>query len=235
VAAIPLAIGALIAAVGLLIEDFYRWSQGQESVIGDALENFPMIEKMLIAIGDAIQLAWDVFTGFFEWMGSTLWSSLPDMITSWITSIDDFAAYVWQKLTGAFEGIWSEMKRMFFEEIEIITSQISSLVKAIGGYADSIPGVSSSSFQNLADQLNQISDMASGEGVGAQGATTAAQQQIFEQQQQANYRMAPSFYITQRPGEDGRTFADRVSQNQKEELEREKRQTADFFSGGVSY
>lgn len=236
VAAIPLAIGALIAAVGLLIEDIYRWTQGQESLVGDALENFPLIESIIYAIGDAVQLVWDIFTGLFEWLTSTIWSSVPDMVQNWITSLDDFAAQAWTLLTGAFEGIWDSIENLFFDMISTVTSEISDLVETVGSYADSIPGVSAASFQNLADQLDRVSGLAQGTGAGARGAMTAAQrEQVFQRQQQGNFRFAPTYNVEQRPGEDGEGLAARIDRRRRQDMDRRARQTSQFFGGGEQY
>jgi hypothetical protein len=235
VAAIPVAIGALIALVGVLIEDFYRWTQGQESALGDLIEMYPWIGDALQSIADTWELVSTKAVEFYNWTKSTLFETIPSMASRWTTAIWDWITTARNAITGAFEGIWNSVEELFESMISGIADRISGLVSSIAGYASEIPGISGEALQGLAQSIDSFGEFSQGATAGAQGATTAAQQQIFEQQQQANYRLAPTFNVRQRPGEDGRAFADRVSQNQKEELERERRQTADFFSGGVSY
>lgn len=52
--AIPLAIGAAVAALALLVEDFIGFTQGKDSLIGRLLNAFPMIGKAFMGIFDPI-------------------------------------------------------------------------------------------------------------------------------------------------------------------------------------
>lgn len=57
---IPMAIGAVILALGLLIEDFMVFRRGGESVIGDLVKKFPELAGVIDAIGSTVDsvVAW---------------------------------------------------------------------------------------------------------------------------------------------------------------------------------
>lgn len=57
---IPMAIGAVILALGLLIEDFMVFRRGGESVIGDLVKKFPELAGVIEAIGSTVDsvVAW---------------------------------------------------------------------------------------------------------------------------------------------------------------------------------
>lgn len=65
-AAIVIAIAAIIAAIGLLIEDFIVWRRGGESAIGALLAKFPLLNSAVESLGAAMASARSWLTDFFE-------------------------------------------------------------------------------------------------------------------------------------------------------------------------
>lgn len=66
---IPIAIGVMILAIGLLIDDLVNWYEGNESVIGDILEAYPNAGKVVaVALGVMgaafIALKWEAISTF---------------------------------------------------------------------------------------------------------------------------------------------------------------------------
>ena len=114
---IVIAIAAVIAAMGLLIEDFIVFQRGGESAIGALLEKFPLLDAVIRKVGEAFQQArlWvgDFFEAFFE--------ALPKAQAI---------------LTDFFEAFFDWLKRaraittLLFESID---NAIGSTVAAFGG------------------------------------------------------------------------------------------------------
>ncbi|HUH47841.1 MAG TPA: hypothetical protein VLZ54_11855, partial [Arenibacter sp.] len=50
----PALIGAIIIAVGLLIDDFLVWQAGGESLIGELLEGFPLVSDVVNGVSKAV-------------------------------------------------------------------------------------------------------------------------------------------------------------------------------------
>jgi len=66
---IPILIGAAIAALGLLIEDFITFTKGGDSLIGRLLEKFPMLKTAFEVVGNVIKTTWELLKGFGEGVG----------------------------------------------------------------------------------------------------------------------------------------------------------------------
>ena len=87
---IPAIIGAIIIALGLLIDDYVNWKEGNESVIGDLIEQFPwlldIIQTIEQAVGSLIDFwlaQWDTLKGPLGDLGGALWrliSVLADLL-----------------------------------------------------------------------------------------------------------------------------------------------------------
>jgi hypothetical protein len=87
---IPAIIGAIILALGLLIDDYVNWKEGNESVIGDLIEQFPwlldIIQTIEQAVGSLIDFwlaQWDTLKGPLGDLGGALWrliSVLADLL-----------------------------------------------------------------------------------------------------------------------------------------------------------
>ena len=83
---IPAIIGAIIIALGLLIDDYVNWKEGNESVIGDLIEQFPwlldIIQTIEQAVGSLIDFwlaQWDTLKGPLGDLGGALWR-LADLL-----------------------------------------------------------------------------------------------------------------------------------------------------------
>lgn len=126
--------GAIIALgilVGLLIEDFQRWREGGQSVIGDLvaaldglLMEFPVLRETLIAIGD-----------FFALTFGTLQDVVFSFIQFWIDvfSVGPLEAVqnLGQNLLMSFEGVFDALGG-------IIETAVAFWKEAIFGFAQSV-------------------------------------------------------------------------------------------------
>lgn len=94
---IPAIIGAIIIALGLLIDDYVNWKEGNESVIGDLIEQFPwlldIIQTIEQAVGSLIDFwlaQWDTLKGPLGDLGGALWrlvSVLADLLWPFVKMI----------------------------------------------------------------------------------------------------------------------------------------------------
>ncbi len=66
---IPILIGAVIAALALLIEDIITFAQGGDSLFGKMLEEFPLIEKGFNIIRDTLTDIWELIQSIGKGIG----------------------------------------------------------------------------------------------------------------------------------------------------------------------
>lgn len=80
---VPAIIGLIILAIGLLIDDYVNWKEGNESVIGQMLEEFPNAGKVVVvalgAIGAAfIALKWNAISAW----AAAMWGAVRSAIVT---------------------------------------------------------------------------------------------------------------------------------------------------------
>lgn len=77
---IPAAIGLVILALVALVDEFVNFKEGNESFLGDLVEQYPMVAKAVELVSDAIGA---VFT-WLQDMYNTLKPALSDMVSAWL-------------------------------------------------------------------------------------------------------------------------------------------------------
>lgn len=82
---IPILIGAAIAALGLLIDDILTFINGGNSLFGDMLKEFPLVNKAFETMRDVLSEVW----GFVEKIGKGIGEFAGAAITSVSSFIDD--------------------------------------------------------------------------------------------------------------------------------------------------
>lgn len=87
---IPALIGGIILALGLLIDDYVNWKEGNASVIGDLVEQFPWLIEVIRTVEDAVRslidfwlAQWALLAPELGALGAALWNlgtTLADML-----------------------------------------------------------------------------------------------------------------------------------------------------------
>lgn len=95
---IPAIIGAIIIALGLLIDDYVNWKEGNESVIGDLIEQFPWLLDIIQTIEQAV----GAFVDF--WLRQ--WDALKE-------PLGQLGQAVWKLISVLAETLWPVIKMIF--------------------------------------------------------------------------------------------------------------------------
>lgn len=95
---IPAIIGAIIIALGLLIDDYVNWKEGNESVIGDLVEQFPWLLGMIESIEQAV----GAFVDF--WLQQ--WETLKE-------PLGQLGQALWKLISVLAETLWPVIKMIF--------------------------------------------------------------------------------------------------------------------------
>ena len=85
---IPAIIGAIIIALGLLIDDYVNWKEGNDSVIGGLVEQFPwlleLIQGIEKAVGELVDFwvqQFNILKGPLTELGGALWNLASILVT----------------------------------------------------------------------------------------------------------------------------------------------------------
>ena len=115
-------IGLLILAVGLIIDDFINWREGNDSLIGDLVKDFPQILDILNMVADSASAFVDY------WLD--LWNTISGPTGELFSSIFDLASLLattlWPIIKLVFQG--------WFEIIKILLPMIISFVATVIQY-----------------------------------------------------------------------------------------------------
>lgn len=95
---IPAIIGAIIIALGLLIDDYVNWKEGNESVIGDLVEQFPWLLGMIESVEQAV----GAFVDF--WLQQ--WEALKE-------PLGQLGQALWKLISVLAETLWPVIKMIF--------------------------------------------------------------------------------------------------------------------------
>jgi len=128
---IPILIGLAIAALGLLIDDILTFINGGDSLFGDMLKEFPLINKAFETLRDILSDVWD----FVEMIGK---------------GIGEFAAKTVELVTKVIE----DPAKVAGEVLESVTPDENTL-KNIGGFLKSLSPFGDSEETNFNPLSNE--------------------------------------------------------------------------------
>ena len=125
-AAAPLVlIGALAAAVALLIDDYVNWKEGNDSVIGGLVEQFPWLLNVIQGIEKAVGALIDF------WLAQ--WDTLKGPLS-------DLGASLWNLISVIAELLWPVVKIIFTGWAYIMAAVIPIVASLVGWIAEALVG-----------------------------------------------------------------------------------------------
>lgn len=119
---LPAIIGAVILALGLLIDDYVNWKEGNDSVIGGLVEQFPALLGIIKTIEDGV--------GSFIDFWLQQWDSLKGPLSS-------LAGAIWNLVTTVVGALWPVVKMVFTGWAYILAAVIpivATLIEWIAGF-----------------------------------------------------------------------------------------------------
>jgi hypothetical protein len=119
---IPAIIGAIILAIGLLIDDYVNWKEGSDSVIGGLIEQFPWLLGMIQTIENGVSQ----FIDF--WLAQ--WGTLKGPLT-------DLGLSLWNLMSVVVESLWPAVKMIFTGWAYILAAVVplvAMLIEWIAGF-----------------------------------------------------------------------------------------------------
>jgi hypothetical protein len=122
---IPAIIGAIILAVGLLVDDYVNWKEGNDSVIGGLIEQFPWLLDVIQTIEKADGQLIDVWVQ----QRKTLGPPLMQLVKA-----------VWDLVVVLAELLWPVVKMIFEGWAYIMAAVIPIIAAVIAWIAENLVG-----------------------------------------------------------------------------------------------
>lgn len=116
-------IGGIIIALGLLIDDYVNWKEGNDSVIGDMVNQFPWLLDMIQGIEKSVGALVDFW--------SEQWVTLEGPLT-------DLGRELWKLISVLAELLWPVVKMIFTGWAQIMSIVIPILATIIGWIAEGL-------------------------------------------------------------------------------------------------
>lgn len=127
--AIGAAIGAAAAMFALIYDDIMAFISGNDSLIGQILEKYPMVGRIFQFVGNVIRESIDMAVAAFEWLTGGI-GNIIDRVKS-IDSITDAFRAMGEGVVAVFKWMWGIVGAYF----DLIGSGIDKVKGAIGWVA----------------------------------------------------------------------------------------------------
>lgn len=122
---IPAIIGAIILALGLLIDDYVNWKEGNDSVIGGLVEKFPWLLDVIKTIENAVGELVDFWVQQWQMLGPPLMQ---------------LGQSLWELVKIVAELLWPVIKTVFTGWAYILAAIIPVIASIIGWIAENLVG-----------------------------------------------------------------------------------------------
>lgn len=122
---IPAIIGAIILAIGLLIDDYVNWKEGNDSVIGGLVEQFPWLLDVIQTIEKGVGALVDF------WLQQ--WATLKGPLS-------DLGGAVWNLVSVLADLLWPVVKMIFTGWAYIMAAVIPIVASLVGWIAETLVG-----------------------------------------------------------------------------------------------
>jgi len=122
---IPAIIGAIILAIGLLVDDYINWKEGNDSVIGGLVEQFPWLLDVIKTIESAVGEMVDF------WLQQ--WETLAPPLMQ-------LAGSIWELVKVVYSLLWPVVKMVFEGWAYIMAAVIPIIASIIAWIAENLVG-----------------------------------------------------------------------------------------------
>lgn len=151
------------AALALVIDDLWNYFNGGESVIGDLVQQFPVLGAVLDGAKENILNLWEALKVLFTNPSQFMDNLVAELKANWDTLVSDAgnaANMLLTAITGAWEQLSAETKEIFKELLAWVTGIFSQF----GSYiSDSISNAAKSAYDALPDFVKKGISMVKGE------------------------------------------------------------------------
>lgn len=126
---VGLAVAAVIAVFALAYDDIMNFMEGNDSLIGQIFQKYPMVEEIVRGIGDV-----------FKWLGQTIWDVLQIVAAIWIQTFQKMWDFGKQAVDGV-SGALSPIGEVFKALSQVITGIIQYWIDLVGKFIDKFGGI----------------------------------------------------------------------------------------------
>lgn len=134
-------IGGIVIALALLIDDYVNWKEGNDSVIGGLIEQFPWLLDMIQGIQRGVGALVDF------WLEQ--WNTLKGPLS-------DLGGSLWQLVSVLAEILWPIIKTVFQGWVYIMALVLPVVAKLVGWIAGGLVGAISLAIDFLAAATEKV-------------------------------------------------------------------------------
>lgn len=230
---LPIAIAALIVILGLLVDDFQAFFDGQNSAIGELVKKWPILGEIIYGLRDAYNAAVEGLSDFF-----LFWMETWEKIKKAAADVPGSLEALWSEFTTNLKRdvgeLGDDISELFLGIVKDAAKKLSGLVAKVELVADEL-GLDSALLRGVRVSLDEFS--APG-GPGAAGVSRQASRAANVPRRAPNQNNTfggSTFNVYQQPGEDGDAFAKRVAAIQSAQRKRDLRFVAANVATGLAY
>lgn len=258
---VPAAIAALIVLLGYVIEDFYRFFNGQKSAIGELVKEYPKLGIAIRSVADTFRDAQDIGADFLMWLlgpatkeGKSVFTRTGHAIGDFFFELfhqdipgawDSFVGWLEQKgadlkswwhgvgqsVEDFFVGAKDSAKKAIMELIDYMLEKSADAVGQLQKVAGYLPGGAGEKLAEVEGQLRAMIEAGNQAPATAEAQTAGGGGRYV----QNKYQFLSDMTVQQQPGEDGEAFARRTADEQQTVFDQQMRETDDHFDGGEEY
>lgn len=137
---IPALIGAIVLAVGLLIDEFVNFKEGNESFLGDLVQQYPAFLGVITGISNGISAVVDWVQGLFATM-MPAFTALGDALMNLFNALWPAIKFGVDVITSMFMGILQVVAWVMQGIVQIIAFEIETAAKIIIWLVEAFAGV----------------------------------------------------------------------------------------------
>lgn len=150
---IPLAIGAVVLALGLLIEDFAVFRRGGDSLIGDLVKKFPALAGVIESISDVVTSV----VGWFKAQWATLEGPLTEAGGHVMKLADILMTALWPVVKWLFEK-WAAVMSFLLPIIVSLISWVLELAVLMAGGVVEAFNIVATAIEFVVDKISRFID-----------------------------------------------------------------------------
>lgn len=174
---IPAIIGAIILAIGLLIDSYVNWKEGNDSIIGDLVEQFPALLGIIKTIEDGVGSfidfwlqQWDSLKGPLSSLAGAIWNLVTTVVGA-LWPVVKMVFTGWTYIMAAVIPIVASLLSLIIEGWANLASWLaagaSALVDVVTAIVEGFTSVFGMTFANIGDAWGMLIDLLTGNFQGA--------------------------------------------------------------------
>lgn len=145
-----IAVGAVLTGIAIIVEDIWGYFHGMDSVTGDLVKKFPLLDSILKVIVTPVVAIKEAFNAIMKWIEDPTWENFKKVFIEAGKNIVKWVKEPLDKVLNAIKNLWGWVKKFSGDAWSDIKASIG-----LNGDAVSGKSVSNSNNYNVNANINQ--------------------------------------------------------------------------------